>query len=97
MLQRIFQLSKRIGNSTIVWSVRKVKASPALKMRVVAVLARYPQLKHRMSLRALRASGELLSRMSDGTPLNLSPRAARIYADLKRAIEARAKTDAYRH
>jgi hypothetical protein len=42
-----------------------------------------------MSLRALRASGELLSRMSDGTPLNLSPRAARIYADLKRAIEAR--------
>jgi hypothetical protein len=89
MIQRILQLSKRIGNSTTVWIVRKVRGSPALRMRVVAALARYPRLKHLLRLRALRASEELLSHMSDETSLNLSPRAARIYADLKRAIEAR--------
>ena len=64
-------------------------ASPGLKRRALAVLARYPQLKYRLRLLALREGRELLSSMSEGTPVNLSPRATRIYAELKRAIEAR--------
>jgi len=89
MLRRIFQLSKRFGNSIISRSVRTVLASPGLKRQAVAVLARYPELKHRLRLWGLRHGRQPLSRTSDGTPGNLSRRAARVYADLKRAIEAR--------
>jgi hypothetical protein len=64
-------------------------ASPGLKRRALAVLARYPRLKYRLRLRALLEGREPLSNMADVTPVNLSPRAARVYADLKRAIEAR--------
>jgi len=64
-------------------------ASPGLKRQAVAVLARYPELKHRLRLWALRQGRQTFSSTSDGTPGNLSRRAARVYADLKRAIEAR--------
>jgi hypothetical protein len=102
-LRWVLQLPQLLGNLVVLWSGRQVTARPRLKMRAMALLARHPGIKKRLRPLAVRAGlapgaladpmllsiqRDLKSSSANGMPDNLSPRAARIYAELRRAIEA---------
>ncbi len=72
-----------IAKPLVAWAMRRTLARPRLKAYVAGALANHPGLKQRLRRFALRSG---LIRHED-----LSPRAARIYADLKKAIEAKKK------
>lgn len=99
-LRGVLRLPKRMVKPLVVRAMRKTFANPGLKARALSVLAKCPQLKLHLRLLALRAGLILDSPVSpmvtkdqsvtaDDTSINLAPRVARIYADLKQAVEER--------
>jgi SAM-dependent methyltransferase len=90
------RVPKRIAKPLVVWAMRQAIANPTLKARALSVLAKHPQLKQRLRELAersalLRDSGTVSSQWIIETEFqeSLSPRIARIYLELKQAIEAR--------
>jgi FkbM family methyltransferase len=72
------RLPKRVAKPVVVWTMRKTLSNPRLKSCALNMLDKHPQLKLHLRQFAIRS----------GLLTGWSPRAARIYADLKRACEA---------
>lgn len=77
----------------MVRSIHEVLASPDLRARALSVLAEYPRLYQYLREFAARSglsentiATASAPNMSEESIKNLSPLAARIYADLKKAI-----------
>jgi FkbM family methyltransferase len=94
--KRMVRSVLRLPKSLMVWVIRQVLANPGLKARALGMLAERPRLYQR--LREFAARSGLLENtiatasapnMSEESIKNLSPLAARIYADLKKAIDTR--------
>jgi len=77
-VQWTLHLPKRVAKPLVVWAMRKTLSNPRLKSCALNMLGKHPQLKLHLRQVAIRS----------GLLTGWSPRAARIYADLKRACEA---------
>jgi hypothetical protein len=77
-VQWTLHLPKRVAKPLVVWAMRKTLSNPRLKSCALNMLGKHPQLKLHLRQFAIRS----------GLLTGWSPRAARIYADLKRACEA---------
>ena len=76
-VQWTLHLPKRVAKPLVVWAMRKTLSNPRLKSCALNMLGKHPQLKLHLRQFAIRS----------GLLTGWSPRAARIYADLKRACE----------
>jgi FkbM family methyltransferase len=99
------RLPKRLGKPLMVWAMRRILNNSDMKNHVLDTLAKYPLIKQHLRLFAIRAglindetaSDEQINieavyslDMEEELINNLSPSAARIYAELlKRSIDAR--------
>jgi O-antigen chain-terminating methyltransferase len=99
------RLPKHLGKPLIVWAMRRILNNSDMKNHALDTLARYPLIKQHLRLFAIRvglindeaASDEQINveivyslDMEEKLINNLSPSAARIYAELlKRSIDAR--------
>lgn len=78
------RLPKRIAKSLVVWVMQRTLANPRLTVRALGVLSKHPELKQHLRQFAMRSG-----LIAEESIRKLLPRAARIYADLQKAIEVR--------
>ena len=87
------RLPKRLALPLFGWGMRRTFAGHGLKARISVLLAAHPQLKQRLRQFAVRSGliaggGVVLPNLRSTSIMNLSPRAQKIFNDLKRAMEA---------
>jgi len=86
----------RLPKPLMVWVMREMLVNPGLKVRALSVLVEHPRLYQRLRELAARLglsentiATASAPKMSEESIKNLSPLAARIYADLKKTIDTR--------
>lgn len=92
--------TRQTMRSGLVWTMRQVLSTPPVQSRTLAFLTRYPSVKHRLKLLAIKAGLIMDRRASAGmdNPLGvmsadghilLPERATKIFAELKHAVNER--------
>jgi O-antigen chain-terminating methyltransferase len=87
-LPRAAKSNVKEKNRPLLHAKRYIYRRPRLKRVALAVLSKFPAVKRRLRL-LFAFSAQITTSSVDAESVGLSPRAARIYADLQKAIAAR--------